>query len=106
MLIINLNEQHAYKFFQSSDIAKDWHFCTLIIVNISVAPPLDPKTFDIKKNHLKTFLTSVVTKIRLEVGAYAKFEKITCNFANLNTKVVFCDNHAIYDVIMQEAGRK
>ena len=63
MLIINLNRQHVYTFVQSSDIAKNWHFGTLIIVNtcISVAAPLDPKT----EIHHKTFLTPVVTKISL-----------------------------------------
>ena len=42
-------EQQAYTFVQFSDTAKKWHFCTLIIVNISVAPPLDPKTFYIRR---------------------------------------------------------
>ena len=44
-----MNEQQAYTFFQSSDIAKNGNFCTLIIVNISLIKPLDPKTFDIRK---------------------------------------------------------
>ena len=41
-----MNQQHAYTFVQFSDIAKNWHFCTLIIVNISDAPLRDLKTFD------------------------------------------------------------
>ena len=53
LLIIHLNEHHAYTFVQSSDLAKNWHFCTLIIVKIFVAPPLDPKTFDIRRIILK-----------------------------------------------------
>ena len=44
LLIINLNEQHAYTVVQYSDIVENWHFRTLIIVNISVAPPPDPNT--------------------------------------------------------------
>ena len=52
-LIINLNQQHAYTFVQFSDIAKNWHFCILIIVSISVAPTLDPKTFDKRRHILK-----------------------------------------------------
>ena len=48
LLIIKWNEKQAYTFVQFSDRAKRWHFCTLIIVNISFAPTLDPKTFDIR----------------------------------------------------------
>ena len=32
-----------------SDLAKTWHFCTPIIVYISVTPPLNPKTFEIPR---------------------------------------------------------
>ena len=46
LLIINLHEQQASEFVQFSDLAKFWHF---IIVNISVTPPLNPKTFDKRK---------------------------------------------------------
>ena len=42
-LIIDLHEQHEYTSVQFSDIAKNLHFCTLIIINISIAPLLDPK---------------------------------------------------------------
>ena len=45
LLIINLHEQQAYTVVQLSDLAKNWHFCTPIIVNISIPQPLDPKTF-------------------------------------------------------------
>ena len=51
-------------------------FCTLIILNISVAPLLDPKTFDIRRIILQLCLeTSVVTKVGSEVGTYVKYEK-------------------------------
>ena len=49
LLLIHLHEQQAYIFVQCSHIAKNWNFCTLIIINISVAPPLDPKTLNIRK---------------------------------------------------------
>ena len=48
-LIMNLHEQQAYAFAQFSDLAKNWHFCTPIIVNISIHPFLDPKSFDIQR---------------------------------------------------------
>ena len=38
-LIINLHEQQAYTFVQFSDLAKNWHFCTSIIVNMSKPHP-------------------------------------------------------------------
>ena len=54
MKIINLHEQQAYTFVQFSEIdKKNWHFCTLTIVNVSIAPSLDPKTFDIEGIMLK-----------------------------------------------------
>ena len=53
-LILNLYEQQAYIVVQLSDFAKNWHFCTTIIVNISIPPPLDPKTFDIQKIFLNS----------------------------------------------------
>ena len=34
-------------------IAENWRFSTLIIVNISVSPCLDPKSFDIQRIILK-----------------------------------------------------
>ena len=57
LLKINLHEQQACTFVKFSNIDKNWPFVTLI----SVAPPLDPKTFD-TKNYLKMLLTSVVKK--------------------------------------------
>ena len=45
LLLIHLHEQQAYIFVQCSHIAKNWNFCTLNYHRqISVAPPLDPKT--------------------------------------------------------------
>ena len=38
LLIINLHELQAYKFVKFSDLAKNWYFCTPIIVIFSVAP--------------------------------------------------------------------
>ena len=58
------------------------------------------------KIHLKTLSTSVVTKIRSEVGAYVRFEIKTCFFAISIQKSYFYDNDAIYDDIMQELVRK
>ena len=43
----NLHEQQTYTVFQYPYKAKNWHFCTPIIVNISIPPTLDPKSFDI-----------------------------------------------------------
>ena len=48
LLIINLHELQAYKFVKFSDLAKNWYFCTPIIIIFSVAPP-----FEIWKNILK-----------------------------------------------------
>ena len=53
LLITNLHEQWTYKFVQFSDFAKNWHLWTPIIVNISVAPPLNPIPFDIWRIILK-----------------------------------------------------
>ena len=47
LLIIILHEQQTYTFVQFSEIAKNSHFCTPIIVNFSIPPPVDPKSFDI-----------------------------------------------------------
>ena len=46
-------EQKAYAFVQFSYLAKNWHICTPIIVDISVPPPLDPKYFDKQRIFLK-----------------------------------------------------
>ena len=53
---MNLHEQQAFYLFIFSDIAKN--FCTLIIVNISVSPSLDPQTFDIQRKILKRYKRS------------------------------------------------
>ena len=50
MLIINLHEQQAYTFVQFSDLAKNWQFCTPIIVNISIPPPLNLKIWIYKES--------------------------------------------------------
>ena len=42
---MNLHEQQTYNFVQTSDLAKNWHFSTPIIVNIFIPQPLDPKKF-------------------------------------------------------------
>ena len=55
LLITNLHQQQAYTYFQFSDIAENWHFCTLIIVNISVALLLNPKTLDILRLIINRF---------------------------------------------------
>ena len=49
LLKINLHEKQAYTFVKFSDKAKNLPFVTLI----SVAPPLNPKTFDIRRIILK-----------------------------------------------------
>ena len=53
LLMINLDEQQAYTVVQLFDFAENWHFCTPIIVNIFIPPPLDPKTFVIQRIFLK-----------------------------------------------------
>ena len=53
LLIINFPKEKAYAFVQLSDLAKNWHISTPIIVNISIPPPLGPKTFDIQIIFLK-----------------------------------------------------
>ena len=50
LLIITLHEQQAHIFVQFSDLTKNWHFRTLITVNISIAQSPDPKTI---LNHSK-----------------------------------------------------
>ena len=75
-MIINLHEQYVYTVVQFSDLAKNWQFCTPIIVNIVIHPPLDPKTFDIQRivwNYSKRLW---LQKIGFEVGAYVNYEKI------------------------------
>ena len=51
---------------------------------------------------------NVVTKITKEVGGYVKFDKIINMLILLisTQKSYFCDEDAIYDVIMQEPVRK
>ena len=53
LITIDLLEQLAGAFVQFSDLAKNWHFCTPINVNISKPPPLDPKIVDIQRIFLK-----------------------------------------------------
>ena len=53
LLTFNLLEQYADEFVQFSDLAKNWHFCTPIIVNISIPPPLDQKISDIQSIFFK-----------------------------------------------------
>ena len=57
-----MNNMHIHLF--NFDVALNWHFSTPFIINISVAPPLDPITFDKQR-----IISSVVTKIGSEVGA-------------------------------------
>ena len=52
LLKINLHEQQACTLVKFSDIAKNWPFVTLIPVD----PPLDPKTFDIRRIILKNWI--------------------------------------------------
>ena len=53
LLITNLHNKFAWTagihIFQFSDLAKNWQFCTPIITNISIPPPLDRKNFDIQR---------------------------------------------------------
>ena len=56
LLIINLHDQQADTFVKFSNLANNWHFCTPFIINISISPPLDPKSFYIQRiffNHSK-----------------------------------------------------
>ena len=68
LLTINLMEQYAHAFVQFSDLAKNWHLCTPIIVNISIPPPLDPKIFDIKRIFLKRFKRALLPKLDPRCG--------------------------------------
>ena len=77
MLTINLLEQKAYAFVQFSDLAKNWHFVTSIIENISIPPPLDPKMSDIQRIFLKRSRRMWLPKLDRRLGAYVNFEKIT-----------------------------
>lgn len=45
MQIINLHEQQANEIVQFSDLVYNWHIYTPVIINISVAPLFDSKTF-------------------------------------------------------------
>ena len=90
-----MNQQHAYTFVQFSDIAINWHFCIRIIVNIYVAPLLDPKTFDKRR-----FIFSNKNWLG-GWGVWEIFRKQHVNFANFKQKSYFCDNDAIFDVAMQ-----
>ena len=49
LLIINLDEQQACTVVQLPDFAENCLFCTPVIVNISIPPPLDPKTFVLQR---------------------------------------------------------
>ena len=62
LLTTNLHEQWAYRFVQFSDFAKNWHLWTPIIVNISVAPTLNPIRFDIRRIFLKCSNTQSTEK--------------------------------------------
>ena len=53
LLMINLDEQQSCTVVQLPDFAENCHFCTPVIVNISILPPLDPKTFVILRIFLK-----------------------------------------------------
>ena len=46
---MNLHEQQAYTFVQFSDLAKNRHVCTSIIVNIFIPQHLDRKSFEIQR---------------------------------------------------------
>ena len=47
--MINLDEQQANIVVQLPDFDDNCHLCTSIIVNISIPPPLDTKTFVIQR---------------------------------------------------------
>ena len=53
LLMINVDEQQASTVVQLSDFAENCLFCTPINVNITIPPPLDPKTFVIQRIFLK-----------------------------------------------------
>ena len=77
-MVYNLHEQQAFTYFQFSDLAKNWHLCTPVIVNILYPhPSIQKKVFIYKESFEKT---SVVTKIGSEVGAYMNYDKITYKF--------------------------
>ena len=75
LLIINLHEQQAYTVVQLSDLAKNWHFCTPIIVNISIPQSLDPKTFDILRIFLKRFKHLWLQKLNRRLGRMSIMKK-------------------------------
>ena len=57
---MNIHEQQAFTFVHFSDVARNWHFRRLINVNIIVAPPLDPQTFDKQRKILKRYKRSKI----------------------------------------------
>ena len=72
---INLHKQQAYAFVQFLIQLKIGIFAHLSS-SIFMLPTLRSKNFLYTKIDLKTLLTQVVTKIRSEVRAYVKIEKI------------------------------
>ena len=75
LITINLLETKAYTFVQFSDLAKIWHFCTPIIVNISIPSPLDPKIFDIKRIFQKRSKREWLPKLDWRLGHMWIMEK-------------------------------
>ena len=68
--------------------------CTLIIVNISKPPPLDPKSFDIQR---------ILWKRSELLWAYVNYKKNNILTLLVSTqKLYFGDDDAFYDVIIQE----
>ena len=95
LLIINLHEQQAYPFVQVSDLAKNWHFCTPIIVNMSMPPPLDPKSFDIQRIFWKRSKRLWFQKSDRRLGRMWIMQKYHIYFANFSSKGYFVDNDAV-----------
>ena len=96
-----MHEQQAYTFGQFSDLAKNWHLCihVPIIVNMSLPPPLDPKSFDIQRIFLKR---SKRLGYKNWIGGWGVCELCKNNVLSLlisTQKLYFGDNDAISDVI-------
>ena len=89
-ICLNNRHMHLFKF--------NWHFCTPIMVNISIPPPLDPKFFYAQRIFFKRS-KRVVTKIGSEVGAYVNYKKNNLLISLISSqKLYFGHDDAIYNL--------
>ena len=92
LLIINLHELQAYKFVKFSDLAKNWYFCTPIIVIFSVAHPLIQKLLIYEQSSWNAL--NICSNKNLIGGSLWKLK--------ISTQKSHFGDDTIYEVIMQE----